>query len=463
VLPDFLMANTSLPERTKWIKGLLDLYPDSEALQYLKETIMLALKETKRLTEGFGNLPRNEFSRFCYWFAVQEAQDMEALLEMDEDKDEDGKEKGNTAAAADDPEVIYVEAAATNNPEISVVYAKHWSCKDNNDKNGKQNGKQLKEFPDENKTTKYRQELKRTENFNQGNQEEVDDLTSKIQDYEERKKLIEARILPKPLSPEETEVKKLDDAEALEDAYMAKERRTKTKEYPVIPDESKEWWELQWLSDPIPRLTARCQRCGGLSHLDNEKCLHDAASSSTVMGAAYDVTEEEVPWFEEDSVHAEMLKWQIIGETRCKYEFCPDSSKHRTAVCPELHSRCQECHCLEHYATTLIRRDGENKAVCPQYPSIEIDKLTVREIQMGFEMSASRGLLTKYRHSLPACGFYPCNTDQQVGIIRLITYAKLNCMKTEKAVAMLENMYRALRVKAMIPDVVVSDEEKFKK
>jgi hypothetical protein len=97
--------------------------------------------------------------------------------------------------------------------------------------------------------------------------------------------------------------------------------------------------------------------------------------------------------------------------------------------------------------------------VCPQFPLIEIDKLSVREIQMGFEMSASRGLLTKYRHSLRAWGFYPCNTDQQVGIIRLIMYAKLNCMKTEKAVAMLENMYRALRVEAMIPDVVVSDEE----
>jgi hypothetical protein len=116
--------------------------------------------------------------------------------------------------------------------------------------------------------------------------------------------------MPKPLSPEETEVKKLDDAEALEDTYKAKES---CKEYPVIPEESMEWWEFQWLSNPIPRLTAQCQRCGGLSHLDNEKCLHDAALSSTVMGAAYDATEEEVPWFEEDSVHAEMLKRQIIG------------------------------------------------------------------------------------------------------------------------------------------------------
>jgi hypothetical protein len=82
---------------------------------------------------------------------------------------------------------------------------------------------------------------------------------------------------------------------------------------------------------------------------------------------------------------------------------------------------------------------------------------------MGFEVSASRGLLTNYRHSLPACGFYPCNMDHHVGIIRLISYAKLNCMKTEKAVAMLENMYRAFCVKAMIPDVVISDDEKFKK
>jgi hypothetical protein len=87
----------------------------------------------------------------------------------------------------------------------------------------------------------------------------------------------------------------------------------------------------------------------------------------------------------------------------------------------------------------------------------------VREIQMVFEMSAKRGLRTKYRHSLPACGFYPCNTSQHVGILRIITYAKLNCMKTEKAVAMLESMYRAMRKEAMILDVVVSDEDKFKK
>jgi hypothetical protein len=74
--------------------------------------------------------------------------------------------------------------------------------------------------------------------------------------------VVEARLLPKPLSQAEAEVKKLDAADALEDAYKAKERRTKTKEHPVIPEESMEWWEIQFLSDPIPRLTARCQRCG---------------------------------------------------------------------------------------------------------------------------------------------------------------------------------------------------------
>jgi hypothetical protein len=208
-------------------------------------------------------------------------------------------------------------------------------------------------------------------------------------------------------------------------------------------------------------MTARCQRCGGLSHLDGKKCLHDATSSSTepVFGAAG----EEAPWFEEDSVHAKMLRRQIVEETRCGYEFCSDSSKHRTAVCPELHSRCQACNCRGHYATTLVKRDGRDKAVSPRFPSTEIDKLTVREIQMGFEVSASRGLLTKYRHSLPACGFYPCNTDHHIGIIQLILYAKLNCMKTEKAVAMLKNMYRAFRVEAMILDVGISDDKKFKK
>jgi hypothetical protein len=115
--------------------------------------------------------------------------------------------------------------------------------------------------------------------------------------------MLEAKIMPKPLSPEETKVKKLDDAEALDDPYKAKEHR---KECPVAPEESKEWWELQWLSNPIPRLTARCQRCGGLSHLDAKKCLHDATSSPTEP--AFGATGEEAPWFEENSVHAEMLR-----------------------------------------------------------------------------------------------------------------------------------------------------------
>jgi hypothetical protein len=79
---------------------------------------------------------------------------MEALLEMDEDEYEERKEKGSTAAAASDQDVIYVEAAATNDPEILVVYTKHWSSEDHNDKNGKQ--AKLKEFPDENEMTKYR-------------------------------------------------------------------------------------------------------------------------------------------------------------------------------------------------------------------------------------------------------------------------------------------------------------------
>jgi hypothetical protein len=62
-------------------------------------------------------------------------------------------------------------------------------------------------------------------------------------------KVLEAKIIPKSLSPEGTDVKKLDDAKALDGAYKAKER---CKECPVAPEESKEWWELQWLSDPIP-------------------------------------------------------------------------------------------------------------------------------------------------------------------------------------------------------------------
>jgi hypothetical protein len=234
-----------------------------------------------------------------------------------------------------------VEAAATNDPEISVVYTKHWSSEDHDDKNWKQT--KFKEFPDENEATKYRQDLRKTENFNKGNQEEVDNLTSKIKDCEAGSKMLKAKIMPKPLSPEETEVKKLEDAEALEDAYKAKEH---CKECPVAPEESKEWLGLQWLGDPIPRLTARCQRCGGLSHLDGKKCLHDATSSSTEP--AFGATGEEAPWYEEDSVHAEMLRRPIVGETRCGYEFCSDSSKHRTVVCPELHSRCQACNCRGH-------------------------------------------------------------------------------------------------------------------
>jgi hypothetical protein len=39
----------------------------------------------------------DEFSSFRYCFAVWEVRDMEALLEMDEDEYEEGKEKGNTA------------------------------------------------------------------------------------------------------------------------------------------------------------------------------------------------------------------------------------------------------------------------------------------------------------------------------------------------------------------------------
>jgi hypothetical protein len=67
VLPDFLMAFTSLPERAKWIEGLIDLHPESETLQYLKETIVLELKEIRRLTEGFGKLTkRDEFTSFRY-------------------------------------------------------------------------------------------------------------------------------------------------------------------------------------------------------------------------------------------------------------------------------------------------------------------------------------------------------------------------------------------------------------
>jgi hypothetical protein len=99
VLPDFLMAITSLPERAKWIKGLKVLHQGSETLQCIEETIELALRETGRLSEGFGKLTRDEFSSLRYWFAVREIRDMEALLEMEEDEYEEGKEKGNAAAA----------------------------------------------------------------------------------------------------------------------------------------------------------------------------------------------------------------------------------------------------------------------------------------------------------------------------------------------------------------------------
>jgi hypothetical protein len=38
-------------------------------------------------------------------------------------------------------------------------------------------------------------------------------------------------------------------------------------------------------------------------------------SSSTVIEPAYGATGEEALWFEEDSVHAQMLRRQIVGET----------------------------------------------------------------------------------------------------------------------------------------------------
>jgi hypothetical protein len=88
VLPDVLMAIASLPERAMWIKGHLDHHPESEALLHIKATIILMLKETKRLIKRFGELPSAEYSCFRYWNAVQEAHDVKALLE----EDEDGKE-----------------------------------------------------------------------------------------------------------------------------------------------------------------------------------------------------------------------------------------------------------------------------------------------------------------------------------------------------------------------------------
>jgi hypothetical protein len=76
---------------------------------------------------------------------------------------------------------------------------------------------------------------------------------------------------------------------------------------------------------------------------------------------------------------------------------------------------------------------------------------------ISFDRNRKKSRLERSRWALR------CQHQEDVGIIRLITYAKLNCMKTEKAVAMRENMYRELRVEAMIPDVVALDEEKFKK
>jgi hypothetical protein len=58
---------------------------------------------------------------------------METLLEMDESKD--GKEKGHRAAA-NNQGVVNVEAAATKDQNVTVVYV-NCSCEDNG-KNGKQ-------------------------------------------------------------------------------------------------------------------------------------------------------------------------------------------------------------------------------------------------------------------------------------------------------------------------------------
>jgi hypothetical protein len=58
---------------------------------------------------------------------------MEMLLEMDESGDR--KEKGHRAAA-DDQGVVNVEAAATKDQNVTVVYVNR-SCEDNG-KNGKQ-------------------------------------------------------------------------------------------------------------------------------------------------------------------------------------------------------------------------------------------------------------------------------------------------------------------------------------
>jgi hypothetical protein len=48
--------------------------------------------------------------------------------------------------------------------------------------------------------------------------------------------------------------------------------------------------------------------------LDGKKCLHNATSSS--KEPAYRATGEETLWFEEDSVHAKMLRRQIKFRSR---------------------------------------------------------------------------------------------------------------------------------------------------
>ena len=180
-----------------------------------------------------------------------------------------------------------------------------------------------------------------------------------------------------------------------------------------------------------------CIRCNASTH-ETSKCPQ--AIPKREQGGGRGVQLYYVP--AQDSVAARQDKGY-----RCPYPYCHMDEYHRINSCPALHRRCPKCRCRGHGNGTYQAEGNRIYADCPQI-AINLNDVTpgsavspsYSTLIDHFEKHADSGHMTRWRHHVAACGFYPCWGEGDVSMVSAIGYRFLNSLEIITALELIRQV-----------------------
>lgn len=195
-------------------------------------------------------------------------------------------------------------------------------------------------------------------------------------------------------------------------------------------------------ADPM-RLCDLCSRCGHPPHsIMGTKCQVRIYSGQGVP--SQEETEDQDD--EEESLLSLRAKRQrtLVTPEHCQYHLCAEREQHATRACPLLHRRCPECNVRGHVFETTDRKGDPvcSKSTAPR-PDPKHDLRTIARQFHAFEMVADHGAFTRYRGTIPSCGFFGGSSKMEQQALNAVAAKDMEVLAAKRIVQFRDDLIAA--------------------